>query len=1359
MTDRVGQQLGNYRLLRLLGSGGFADVYLGEHAYLNKPAALKVLHLRLDEQDTAQFLREAQTLAGLDHPHIVRVLDFAVQDGLPFLVMDYAVRGTLRTRHPAGTCVPLERIIAYVSQVASALQYAHDQRLIHRDIKPENMLLGAREEVLLGDFGLAMFTPHTLSMETQAMDSAMAGTAPYLAPEQVQGKPRPASGQYALGVVVYEWLCGKRPFSGSPIEIAMQHLSIPPPSLCEQVPDLSPSVEKVVMCALAKEPALRFASVHDFAIALQHAHQEAMSPRSPPALASDHPGEAEQQKSSLRNLPRGTVTLLFTDIEGSTRLLQQLGDRYASVLTECRHLLRAAFQHWSVHEVDTQGDAFFVAFARSTDAISAAVDAQRALARHTWPEGTLVRVRMGLHTGEPELTPEGYVGLDVHHAARIMSAGHGGQILLSQTTRELVEHELPAEVSLRDLGVHRLKDLQRPTRLFQIVIADLPADFSPPKTLDNHSHNLPVQLTPLIGREHEVVTVQRLLQRQDIHLLTLTGPGGTGKTRLGLQVAAELSERFADGVFFVNLAPLSDPALVMTTIAQTLSIREVGGQPMLQTVQERLRQRQMLLLLDNFEQVVSAAGEVAELLTACPQLAALVTSRASLHVRGEHEFAVPPLELPDLKHLPDLVALSRSAAVALFLQRAQAVKPEFQLTNTNARAVAEICVRLDGLPLAIELAAARIKLLPPQALLERLGRRLALLTSGARDVPARQQTLRRTIQWSYDLLDAQEQHLFRLLSVFVGGCTLEAIEAIGTALSGAADAGWVLDGIDSLIDKSLLQQREMEVGKEQEPRLLLLETIREYGLEALATRGELDAARQAQALHYLALAEQAEPHLKGSEQGRWFTRLEQEQDNLRAALAWLLEAARKGQGSEEGRQQVERALRLCVALYWFWDTRGHWREGGTFSEQSLTVGEGVAASLRARALCLAAFLIWGMGDLDRAQALAEEGLALSRELGDIAGMADALRTLAVISWARSQYAVARSRLEEAKALFQEVGDAWKRGQCLTSLAGIATAQGEYVRARTHLEESCEIYKGLGDQQRVGYVLYLLARVLFLSGSDLAQAQALAEQSQGLLQAVGDEAFKPYVLNLLGQMRLQQPEQNPAREKFAESLATLKERSEDQLATAEALIGLARVVAFQGEVEEARALYQESLDLVARTTGSKEFIPACLEGLAGVAVAQGEPAWAARLWGAAEALREAIGTPLPPVERADYEAAIKAALTSLGENAFTIAWAQGRTMTPEQALAAQGPAEMPLPIPTGPPSTPLAKTSPTYPAGLTAREVEVLRLLAQGLTDAQIAEQLVISPRTVNNHLTSIYSRIQVSSRSAATRYAIEHRLV
>jgi class 3 adenylate cyclase len=419
-----------------------------------------------------------------------------------------------------------------------------------------------------------------------------------------------------------------------------------------------------------------------------------------------------RRRCCMRELPTGTVTLLFTDIEGSTRMLQNMGGRYASLLETCRSLLRAAFLEFDGHEVDTQGDAFFVAFARATDAVAAAVAAQRALFIQTWPDGVTVRVRMGLHTGEPQLASEGYVGLDVHHAARIMSAGHGGQVLLSQTTRDLVEHSLPEGVNLLDMGAYRLKDLQQPGQIFQLAIMGLPDDFPPLKTLDNSLNNLPIQPTPFIGREKEVDTIQQMLLRQDVRLVTLTGPGGVGKTRLALQGAAELAEHFADGTWFVSLAPISDPELVIPTINQTLGLREAREQAPLEHLKNALQAKQTLLLLDNFEQVMSAAPQVAELLSICSQVKVIITSREGLHVRAEREFPVPALALPDARHLPELGVLSQYAAVALFIERAQAVKPDFQVTNTNAPAVAEICTRLDGLPLAIELAAARVKLFP-----------------------------------------------------------------------------------------------------------------------------------------------------------------------------------------------------------------------------------------------------------------------------------------------------------------------------------------------------------------------------------------------------------------------------------------------------------------------------------------------------------------------------------------------------------------------------------------------------------------------------------------------------------------------
>ncbi len=1329
MNDRVGQQLGNYRLLRLLGEGGQASVYLGEHIYLRSQAAVKVRHTVLTDEERAVFLQEAQSLVQLTHPHIVRVLDFALQDGLPFLVMEYAPHGTLRQRHPRGARLPLDVILPYVQQVASALQYTHDQGLIHRDVKPENMLLNSHDEVLLSDFGLVMLAPHLLSSEvTEPMEQALAGTTSYLAPEELRGRAQPASDQYALGVVVYEWLCGKPPFQGPFLEVAVKLVSAQPPPLREQVPELPPGVEEVVLRALAKEPEQRFASVQDFATALERAYQEAVSPRLTPVLTLERGAETAKIKSPLRNLPTGTVTLLFTDMEGSTQLLQQLGDRYASVLSECRQLLRAAFQHWSGHEVDTQGDAFFVVFARATDAVSAAVDAQRALASHPWPEGTTVRVRMGLHTGEPALTSEGYVGLDVHHAARIMAAGHGGQVLLSQTTRDLVEHDLPGAVSVQDLGAHRLKDLQQKSHLFQLVIAGLPADFPPLRTLESRPNNLPVQFTPFIGREQEVSAVQQLLQRQGVRLLTLTGPGGTGKTRLGLQAAAELSEVFPDGVFFVNLAPISDPNLVVPTIAQTLEVKEGAGHVLLDLVYAFLQEKQVLLLLDNFEQVVDAGVQVTALLAACHQLKVLVTSREVLHVRGEQEFAVPPLTLPDPEHLPDLLALSQYEAVALFIQRAQAVRPEFEVTSANAPAVAEICVRLDGLPLAIELAAARVKVLPPQALLARLDHRLTVLTSGARDVPARQQTLRNTIEWSYKLLDVHEQRLFRWLSIFVGGCTLEAAEAVcappddgdnachpepfepkqchpeRSEGSGSPDAEIlrcaqddsqdatqvmspssvakgrdgdttrsVLDGVASLVDKSLLRQAE-QAG--EEPRLLMLETIREYGLESLAASGELEGARRSHAAYYLALVEEGKPEPWGKPQAAWLQRLEQEHDNVRAALQWLVEQ----EEIREDAHTIELALRLGGVLGSFWQVGGHASEGRTFLERALARSEGVTASVRAKALDDAGWLAIYQSDYDRAEVLGEESLALYRELGDAAGIADALDLLGWLARERGNHTAASTLHAEALALWRETGNKTGIAWALHGLAYVTMYQGESVQAQALAQELLALSREIGDQDFISRAYRLLGQLALRHG-DEATARELFEESLAISKEIGNKPSTAYSHSLLGQLALQRGDETTARELFEESLV-IHRAVGDRHGAAKSLSYLARTAALRGDNAAARALYEESL-MLTMELGNKLIVASCLEGLAGVILAQGgvgtrfiASAWATRLWGAAAALREAIGAPLPPVERADYERLVASARVQLGEKAFAVAWAEGRTMTPEQAFAARGPVTIP-----------------------------------------------------------------------------------
>ena len=1057
----------------------------------------------------------------------------------------------------------------------------------------------------------------------------------------------------------------------------------------------------------------------------------------------------------MQNLPTGTVTLLFTDIAGSTRLLKQLGDRYAQVLAECRQVLRIAFEQWNGNVVDTQGDAFFVVFARATDAVTAAVAAQRVLISHAFPHGAAVQVRMGLHTGEPQRTLEGYVGLDVHRAARIMSAGHGGQVLLSQTTCSLVEQDLPEGVSLRDLGEHRLKDLGRPMRLFQLVISGLAADFPPLHTLEYFPNNLPVQPTPFLGREDEVAAIRDLLSRSDVRLVTLTGPGGTGKTRLALQVAADLSDLFAGGVFFVNLAPISDPALVIPTIAETLAIREQSGRTLLERLTEELRPQQMLLLLDNFEQVVSAAGQVAALLTDCPQLTVLVTSREVLHVRAEHEFPVPPLPLPDPDHLPDLVTLSHNAAVALFLQQAQAVKPDFRLTDTNARTIAELCTRLDGLPLAIELAA-RMKLFSPRALLARLGSRLSILTSASRDVPARQQTLRNTIAWSYDLLDAQEQWLFRLLSVFVGGCSMEAIEALCTLLGGESES--VLDTVASLVDKSLLQHVEQQTG--EEPRFVMLETIREYARECLESRGEMEAARRAQATYFLRLAEEAEQGMVGSQQAVLLERLEQEHDNLREALEWALEKVTE----ENAAERREIGLRLSAALKEFWMMHGHYREARTFLERTLALSEGYlsprqgsSVSLRARVLRAIASVADCQGDIDRIEVMAQQSLALSRELEDTCGIADSLGLLAAAAWLRGKVVEAISLHEEQVRLLRQVGEPGEVADALFPLAEHVSTHGEYARGQALFEEALQLFRQAGNDLWVGATLVHSASWLWFTLGDLTTMRQRFQEGQTLISRVGDRGWSAECLWIAALLALSEREVVRASNLAQESLRIYREMG-DPWYSAWSLHLLGRIETQRGEMPAADTYYQQSLALN-QQVGEKWMTPFNLEGLADVVATQGELRWAAQLWGAAEALREAIDVPRLPVDRVGYEQAVTTIRAQLGEQAFTTAWTQGRTLSPEQVLATRGQGVLPASTCKEQSSSPTTVSPARYPDGLTAREVEVLRVVAQGLTNEQVAERLVISPRTVDTHLTSIYSKIGVSSRVAATRYAIEHHLV
>ena len=956
----------------------------------------------------------------------------------------------------------------------------------------------------------------------------------------------------------------------------------------------------------------------------------------------------------MPDLPTGTVTFLFTDIEGSTTRWEHYPDAMRVALARHDALLRQVITIHGGFVFKMVGDAVYAAFVVPSDAVSAAAAAQQAVAAEEWGEVGPLRVRIALHTGAAQHRDDDYFGPTLNRVARVLSTGYGGQILLSVATVELVRDALPAGATLKDLGEHALKDLLRPEHVFQLTIPDLLADFPPLKSLSRHPHNLPVQPTPFLGRQQEVASVCMLISRQEVRLVTLTGPGGIGKTRLSLQVAADLADQFAEGVWFVPLAPLSDAELVVPTIMQILSISEAGTQPPLTLLKTALKDKHLLLLLDNFEQVITAAVQVAELLAACPKLKVIVTSRVVLHVQAEHEFAVPPLSLPNPKHLPDLVTLSQYEAVYLFISRAQAVKPDFQVTNTNAPAVAAICVRLDGLPLAIELAAARSKLLPPQSLLTRLTQRLAVLTSGARDVPARHQTLRNTIMWSYDLLDAQEQRLFRRLATFVGGCTLEAVEAVCAALDKAEPGDSVLDSIGSLIDKSLLRPIEQEVEQGQELRVLMLETIREYGLEALAASGEMELTRQAHADYYLTWAEEAQPKLFGAQQQVWFDQMEQEHDNLRAAFHWFLE-----------RKEAEMALRLAAALGWFWLMRDHGIEGRTMLEQALSGSEEFVTYPRAEVLQWLGLLLFNQVDYEQAERRCEECVALYRELGDTVGMSWPLHHLALVKFYQGECMRARALMEECLARLSEGGDKGGTAYPFCHLALIYSEQGEYDKACSCGEESLALFRELENSIGMSEALFCLVKVLIDSQSERATVEPLLEEYLALAKERPVELGLPNALHLAGRFALRQGDVATARSFIEESLALDKE-NENQVDRADMLAFFGQVAAAQGDYAAAKALYEESLAL-AKEKGIKRVIPADLEGLASVAAAQGEPVRAVHLWGVAEALRETRGAPMPPVYRADYKHAVAAVQAQLGEEAFAIAWAEGRATPLEQSV--------------------------------------------------------------------------------------------
>ena len=823
-------------------------------------------------------------------------------------------------------------------------------------------------------------------------------------------------------------------------------------------------------------------------------------------------------------LPTGTVTMLFTDMEGSTRLLGRLGDQYGELLSGQRGVLRTAFSRHHGTELGTEGDSFFLVFASAVDAAAACVDGQRALAAHTWPQGVAPQVRMGLHTGEPTRHEDGYVGMDVHRAARIAASAHGGQVVMSEATSQLVAGRLPG-IGAGDLGWHRLKDIAEPEHLHQLLIPGLPAEFPPLKSLGNRA-SLPVPPTPFIARSEELGDLRELIsgtgETGTVRLVTVTGPGGVGKSRLALAAAESVGDRFPDGVYFVPLAPVTEAPVMWTTIAEALGITGDGRSP--PTFFEHIAARRALLLLDNLEQLADAGKVIAELMGVAPHITLLATSRRPLRVPGEHEYPVRPLPVA---HPPEPGGQA-DGAVELFVQYARMTRPDFRLTAANASDVIAICDRLDGLPLALELAAARSRLLSPRALLGRLDRSLEF-EAGEAGRPARQRTLRDTISWSYDLLSPARQGFFRRMGAFSGSCELAAIAAVA---AGEMDP---LESVAELADAGLLTVRD---GADGEPRAGMLQTMRAFAQARLAESGETDQVRNAHASFYADFAETLTQHLQGPQPLAARDRMEAELDNVRVALSWCLE---QGPDDDRSPERVTLGLRLCQAMSWFWYAFGYTAEGHRWQRRAVAVAsakggpelatvlhglallllqQGETAEARdalvacleiwqkagdrsrvAVELCSLGVAHWTLGDLDTGRAMLWQSIGIAREIGDESRESNALSNLGAFEVGAGNAQQAVELLEQARAIDERLGNVWGCAVIQANLVAAMLRAGRPDDAYASLRGRAAEIVGLGDIELTIDVIELLASV-FAQLGDAARAARLAGTAEALREQAG-----------------------------------------------------------------------------------------------------------------------------------------------------------------------------------------------------------------------------------------------------------------
>jgi predicted ATPase/class 3 adenylate cyclase/Tfp pilus assembly protein PilF len=987
--------------------------------------------------------------------------------------------------------------------------------------------------------------------------------------------------------------------------------------------------------------------------------------------------------------PSDAVTILFTDIEGSTALWEREAARMSTALAAHDALARHAVEARRGTVIKMTGDGMHAVFEAAHDALAAGLDLQHAVADPAATGGLPLRVRCGLHAGVVERRDNDCFGAAVNRAARIMSTAHGGQVLLSQAVVDLLHGLLPLPVSLRDLGNVRLKDLATPERVYQVLHPALRQDFPALRSLEATPNNLPQQATSFVGRGKEQHEVVSLLAKS--RLLTLTGAGGCGKTRLAMQVAADALDHYPDGVWLVELAPLSDATIVPQSIATVLGLKEEPGTPIARTLTDYLRDKRLLLLLDNCEHLLDACARLVDaVLKRCPGVRVLASSREALAIGGEQTYRMPSLSLPDPKQASTLESVVAFEAVQLFRERARLARADFAITERNAATVASICHQLDGIPLALELAAARVRSLSVEELDGRLDERFRLLTGGSRTTLPRQQTLRSLIDWSYDLLDESARRLLQRLSVFAGGWTLDAAERVCSG--DGLDEDEVFELLTSLVDKSLVVVGDASVG---ESRYRLLETVRQYARERLQEGSGDEATRARHRDCFLALAEQAKPRLTGPEQAAWLERLECDHENLRTALESCLADAEPSKG-----------LRLCGALQRFWFTRGYFAEGrawcalflgrpgaeaptlerasvlggagvlareqgdyaaaGTLLEGSLSIGRelhdgsGIAASLGGLG-----GVAREQGDFAGARALFEESLAFRRTLGDRQGIAVALNSLGLLARELGDYPSAKRFFEEGLAIDRELGDRRSIAVSLNNLGGMACDQADHAAARTLHEESLAIRRELGDRRGIASSLTNLGDIAREQG-DYAAAARLIEESLAIRRELGDRRGIAISLSALGSVALYQGDPARAQALYEQSLQ-IQRALGDRWGVASSLNYLAHVACEQGRPVVARKLYEESLTIT-RDLGDRWGMAESLTGLGAVALATAGPGDAARVWGAAERLREEIGAPLQTRERSRHDRKVAVARAAIGDDAaFDAAWREGRGLPLEAAV--------------------------------------------------------------------------------------------